>query len=74
MAANREKESMVMKYAVNEREIIVQKKQRDEADKKMKAAVKEKDDAVAKAKTAVADKTRLQQLADSRVNYQTIFA
>ena len=58
---------MVMKYALNEKEIIIQKKHRDEAEKKMKNALKERDDAVLKAKNAVADKQKLQQLADSRV-------
>ncbi len=65
--ANKEKESMVMKYVLNEKEILVQKKHRDEAEKKMKSAVKDKDDAVNKAKTAIADKLKLQQLADSRL-------
>merc|ERR1712173_400180 len=36
--ANKEKESMVMKYALNEREIIIQKKHREESEKKMKNA------------------------------------
>ena len=60
---------MVMKYALNEKEIIIQKKHRDEAEKKMKNALKERDDAVLKAKNAVADKQKLQQLADSRVTF-----
>merc|ERR1712110_263582 len=65
--ANKEKESMVMKYALNEREIIIQKKHREKAEETMKAAVKEKDEAVNKAKNAIADKLKLQQLADSRL-------
>ena len=65
--ANKEKESMVMKYALNEREIIIQKKHRDEADKKCKNALKERDEAVNKAKNAIADKLKLQQLCDSRL-------
>ena len=69
IAANKEKESMVMKYALNEKEIIIQKKHRDEAEKKMKAAIKDKEEAVNKAKNAIADKLKLQQLADSRVSY-----
>ena len=66
--ANKEKESMVMKYALNEREIIIQKKHREESEKKMKNALKERDDAVNKSKNAIADKLKLQQLADSRVS------
>ena len=58
---------MVMKYALNEKEIIIQKKHREKAEETMRAAVKEKDEAVNKAKNAIADKLKLQQLADSRV-------
>jgi len=65
--ANKEKESMVMKYALNEKEIIIQKKHREKAEETMRAAVKEKDEAVNKAKNAIADKLKLQQLADSRL-------
>ena len=68
MNANKEKESMVMKYALNEREIIIQKKHREESEKKMKNALKERDDAVNKSKNAIAEKLKLQQLADSRVS------
>ena len=58
---------MVMKYALNEKEIIIQKKHKEAAENKMKSAVKEKDEAVTKAKNAIADRLKLQQLADSRV-------
>ena len=61
-----------MKYALNEREIIIQKKHREESEKKMKNALKERDDAVNKSKNAIADKLKLQQLADSRVSKQNI--
>ena len=57
-----------MKYALNEREIIIQKKHREESEKKMKNALKERDDAVNKSKNAIAEKLKLQQLADSRVS------
>lgn len=57
-----------MKYVLGEKDIIIQKKQREEAEKKMKAAIKERDDAINKSKNAIADKVRLQQLADSRVS------
>ena len=36
MAANREKESMVMKFAVREKDVLVSHKKAEEADKKMK--------------------------------------
>merc|ERR1712008_125284 len=70
--ANKEKESMVMKYALNEREIIIQKKHREESEKKMKNALKERDDAVNKSKNAIAEKLKLQQLADSRLQDTTV--
>ena len=66
--ANKEKESMVMKYALRESDIIKEKAAREAADKKCKAAQKEKDEAIAKMKNAVADKTKLQLVSDSRVD------
>ena len=35
LAANREKESMVVKYAMGEKEIIIQRKAREDAEKKV---------------------------------------
>ena len=62
-----------MKYALREKDIIVQKATREDSDKKCKAAQKEKDDAVTKMKNAVADKTKFQHLSDSRVSYTNCF-
>ena len=59
-----------MKYALRERDIIVQKAAREEADKKFNAAHKERQDAVTKMKNAVADKTNFQRLSDSRVSFR----
>jgi len=67
MGANREKESMVMKFAMREKDILVSQRKAEEADKRMKMAVKERDDAAAKMKTAVADKVKFQAVADSRL-------
>eukprot|EP00095_Tigriopus_kingsejongensis_P008244 maker-scaffold230_size244653-snap-gene-0.15 protein:Tk08244 transcript:maker-scaffold230_size244653-snap-gene-0.15-mRNA-1 annotation:"hypothetical protein L798_00576" len=66
-AANRDKESMVMKYALGESEVIRQRKGKEEAERKLKMALKERDDLSAKAKTLQADKTKVQQLSDSRL-------
>ena len=66
--ANREKESMVMKYALREKDIIVSKVAREDSDKKCKAAQKEKDGSVAKMKVAITDKLKFQHLSDSRVS------
>ena len=59
---------MVMKYALREKDIIIEKTTRADSDKKCKAAQKERDEAVTKMKTAVADKTKFQHLSDSRVS------
>ena len=59
---------MVMKYALREKDIIIEKTARADSDKKCKAAQKERDEAVTKMKTAVADKTKFQHLSDSRVS------
>ena len=67
MAATREKESMVMKFAVREKDILISQKKAEEADRKMKAAVKEREEATNKMKTAVADKVKFQAVADSRL-------
>ena len=40
MAANREKESMVVKYAMGEKEIIIQRKGREDAEKKLQVRTK----------------------------------
>lgn len=67
VAANKEKEAMVMKFALGEKDIIIQKRQKEEAERKMRAALKDKEDAHAKAKTAVADKIKMQLISDSRL-------
>ena len=59
---------MVMKYALREKDIIIEKTTSADSDKKCKAAQKERDEAVTKMKTAVADKTKFQHLSDSRVS------
>ena len=58
-----------MKYALREKDIIVEKATREDSDKKCKAAQKEKEDAVTKMKNSIADKTKFQHLSDSRVSY-----
>lgn len=67
VSANKDKEAMVMKYAMRERDILVQSKAREEADKKCQLALKDKEDAVAKMKSAVADRNKFQLVADSRL-------
>ena len=67
-AANRDKESMVVKYALGEKEVIVQRKAKEDLEKRFKAAQKEVDDWQTKFKQLMNDKNRNQQLADSRVS------
>ena len=62
----RDKESMVMKYAMGEKEVIVQRKGKEEAERKLKAMTKERDDMTARAKALAQEKAKAQQIADSR--------
>lgn len=66
-SANRDKESMVMKYALGEKEVIVQRRGKEEAEKKLKQTQRELEDWQAKFKVLMNDKNRNQQVADSRV-------
>jgi len=59
---------MVVKYAMGEREVILQRKAKEEAEKKWRSVAKERDDLAAKVKVATGEKAKVQQLADSRVN------
>jgi hypothetical protein len=66
-AANRDKESMVIKYAVGEKEVILQRRAKDETEKRLKAANREREDLANKIRTLTAEKSRALQLADSRL-------
>ena len=67
LAANKEKENMVVKFAMREKDILISSQKAEVADKKMKQAMKERDYAVAKMDTAVADKVKYQMVSDSRL-------
>ena len=71
--ANKDKESMVIKYAMGEREILIERKGRSESEKKLKEAVKDKDSYQYKLKTLNNERTRLQGICDSRAQ-ETIAA
>ena len=62
----RDKESMVMKYAMGEKEVIIQRKGKEEAERKLKAMTKERDDMTSRAKALAQEKAKAQQIADSR--------
>ena len=57
---------MVMKYAMGEKEVIIQRRGREEAERKLRAVAKERDDVTARAKALAQDKAKAQQVADSR--------
>ncbi len=67
ISANRDKESMVMKYAMGEREVIVQRKGKEEAERKLRSAIKEKEELQNRLKAFTDEKTKAQMVADSRV-------
>merc|ERR1712058_127145 len=64
--ANKDKESMVIKYAMGEKDILIAKKGRDEYEKRLKEALKDNDSFQYKIKTLGTDRTRLQALCESR--------
>jgi len=64
--ANREKESMVIKYAMGEKDILIARKSKEVAEKKFNEANKDKEGLQYKIKTLSNERTRLQGLCDSR--------
>ena len=62
-----------MKFALGEKEVIVQKKAREEAEKKVKTLNKEKEDIQGRLKASTADKVKMQQLSDSRLQDILVF-
>jgi len=64
--ANKDKESMVIKYAMGEKDILIAKRGRDEYEKRLKEALKDNDSYQYKIKTLGTDRTRLQALCESR--------
>ena len=64
--ANKEKESAVIKYAMGEKDIIIARKGKEVAEKKLIEANKDKDGLNYKIKTLSTERTRLQGLCDVR--------
>ena len=64
--ANRDKESMVIKYAMGEKDILIAKKGKEVAEKKLGEANKDKESLQYKIKTLGNERTRLQALCDAR--------
>nr|CAD7575434.1 unnamed protein product [Timema californicum] len=72
-SATREKEAMVVRYAVSEKEVIDQKKERETLEKRLKETSKEKELLLGKLKSLTADKTRVCQMLDSKCYESTTF-
>nr|CAD7442228.1 unnamed protein product [Timema bartmani] len=72
-SATREKEAMVVRYAVSEKEVIDQKKERETLEKRLKETSKEKELLLGKLKNLTADKTRVSQMLDSKCHESTTF-
>ncbi|XP_021938750.1 coiled-coil domain-containing protein 186-like isoform X2 [Zootermopsis nevadensis] len=63
-ASNKDKEAMVMRYAVSEKEVIYQKGERELLEKKLREVTREKDMLLGKLKGASAEKARICQMLD----------
>ncbi|KAK7068517.1 hypothetical protein SK128_026128 [Halocaridina rubra] len=72
-AANKDKESMVIKYATSEREVIVARKQKEIIEKKLKEMEKEREQLQNKNKMLVAERARLCQTLDIKVQKNNWF-
>lgn len=64
----KEKESMVMKYAVSEKNVFEQKSAKDKLEKKLNDIRKENEFLQHKLNTMVSEKARICQMLDNKVN------
>jgi len=71
--ANKDKESMVIKYAMGEKDIMIAKRGKDDLEKKLRESLKDKEGLQYKIKTLGTERTRLQGICDSRAQ-ETIAA
>ena len=65
-AANRDKESMVIKYAMGEKDIMIARRGREEVEKRLKESAKDREGLQYKVKTLGSERTRLQGICESR--------
>uniref|UniRef100_A0A0K8TA73 Coiled-coil domain-containing protein 186 n=1 Tax=Lygus hesperus TaxID=30085 RepID=A0A0K8TA73_LYGHE len=65
-SANKEKEGMVMRYAKNEKELLDQKKARENLEKKVKEVTKDNEALQAKLKALGAEKAKVSQLLETK--------
>jgi septal ring factor EnvC (AmiA/AmiB activator) len=66
-AANKDKEAMVMRYAVSEKEVIDQKRERESLEKKLREMGREKNQLYGQLKNISAEKSRVCQTLDYTV-------
>lgn len=66
--ANRDKESMVIKYAMGEKDLIVARRGMEELEKRLKESSKDKESLQYKIKTLSTERTRLQGICEARAN------
>ncbi|XP_071447737.1 coiled-coil domain-containing protein 186 isoform X2 [Hetaerina americana] len=66
--ANREKETMVVRYATSERDVIEGKKQQDALEKKLRESTKEREILVSKVKAMNGEKARICLMLDGKCN------
>jgi len=71
--ANKDKESMVIKYAMGEKDIMIAKRGKEDLEKKLRESLKDKEGLQYKIKTLGTERTRLQGICDSRAQ-ETIAA
>eukprot|EP00090_Calanus_glacialis_P038399 TRINITY_DN6701_c0_g1_i4.p1 TRINITY_DN6701_c0_g1~~TRINITY_DN6701_c0_g1_i4.p1 ORF type:complete len:807 (+),score=340.83 TRINITY_DN6701_c0_g1_i4:80-2500(+) len=71
--ANKDKESMVIKYAMGEKDIMIAKRGKEDLEKKLREVWKDKEGLQYKIKTLGTERTRLQGICDSRAQ-ETIAA
>ena len=64
--ANKDKESMVIKYAMGEKDILIARRGKEEAEKKYREALKDGDSYQYKIKTLTTERVRLQGLCEAR--------
>lgn len=67
-AANRDKESMVIKYAMGEKDIMIAKRGKEEVEKRLKESLKDKEGLQYKVKTLGTERTRLMGVCEARAH------
>jgi hypothetical protein len=72
-ASNRDKEAMVMRYAVSEKEVIDQKRERESLEKKLREMAREKDLLLGRLKGISAEKARICEMVDIKVTSSYIY-